>query len=44
MPRGRNAGSIGYALIRNINDQAWRADLLGELLAGRLVHVNDGGR
>jgi len=32
--------SIEYALIRDINDQAWRADLLGELLAGRLVHVN----
>jgi 23S rRNA (adenine2503-C2)-methyltransferase len=32
--------SIEYALIRNINDQAWRADLLGSLLAGRLAHVN----
>ncbi len=32
--------SIEYALIRDINDQAWRADLLGELLAGRLAHVN----
>ncbi len=32
--------SIEYALIRDINDQAWRADLLGRLLAGRLVHVN----
>jgi 23S rRNA (adenine2503-C2)-methyltransferase len=32
--------SIEYALIRDINDQAWRADLLGSLLAGRLVHVN----
>jgi 23S rRNA (adenine2503-C2)-methyltransferase len=32
--------SIEYALIRDINDQPWRADLLGELLAGRLVHVN----
>jgi 23S rRNA (adenine2503-C2)-methyltransferase len=32
--------SIEYALIRDINDQAWRADLLGQLLAGRLVHVN----
>lgn len=32
--------SIEYALIRDINDQAWRADLLGELLAGHLVHVN----
>jgi len=32
--------SIEYALIREVNDQAWRADLLGELLAGHLVHVN----
>jgi len=32
--------SIEYALIRDINDQAWRADLLGELLAGHLAHVN----
>ena len=32
--------SIEYALIRDINDQAWRADLLGRLLRGRLVHVN----
>jgi 23S rRNA (adenine2503-C2)-methyltransferase len=32
--------SIEYALIRDINDQAWRADLLGSLLAGKLVHVN----
>ncbi len=32
--------SIEYAMIRDINDQAWRADLLGRLLAGRLVHVN----
>ncbi|GAB3449471.1 23S rRNA (adenine(2503)-C(2))-methyltransferase RlmN [Streptomonospora sediminis] len=32
--------SIEYALIRDINDQAWRADLLGELLRGHLVHVN----
>ena len=32
--------SIEYALIRDINDQAWRADLLGDLLAGHLVHVN----
>jgi 23S rRNA (adenine2503-C2)-methyltransferase len=27
-------------MIRNINDQGWRADLLGELLSGRLAHVN----
>ena len=32
--------SIEYALIRDINDQAWRADLLGKLLKGKLVHVN----
>ena len=32
--------SIEYALIRDINDQAWRADRLGALLAGRLAHVN----
>ena len=32
--------SIEYALIREVNDQAWRADLLGSLLAGRLAHVN----
>ena len=27
-------------MIRDINDQAWRADLLGKLLKGKLVHVN----
>jgi 23S rRNA (adenine2503-C2)-methyltransferase len=35
--------SIEYALIRDINDQAWRADLLGEKLVARgrgWVHVN----
>jgi 23S rRNA (adenine2503-C2)-methyltransferase len=32
--------SIEYALIRDINDHAWRADLLGTLLAGQLAHVN----
>jgi 23S rRNA (adenine2503-C2)-methyltransferase len=32
--------SIEYALIRDINDQADRARMLGQLLAGRLVHVN----
>jgi len=32
--------SIEYAMIRGINDQAWRADLLASLLAGRLAHVN----
>ncbi len=32
--------SIEYALIRDVNDQPWRADLLGRLLANKLVHVN----
>ena len=32
--------SIEYALIRDINDQPWRADLLGALLRGHLAHVN----
>jgi len=32
--------SIEYAMIRDVNDQPWRADLLGKLLAGRLAHVN----
>jgi 23S rRNA (adenine2503-C2)-methyltransferase len=35
--------SIEYALIRDVNDHAWRADLLGELLNARgrgWVHVN----
>ena len=32
--------SIEYALIRDINDQPWRAELLGRLLAGKLAHVN----
>jgi 23S rRNA (adenine2503-C2)-methyltransferase len=32
--------SIEYALIRDVNDQAWRADLLGSLLRGHLAHVN----
>jgi 23S rRNA (adenine2503-C2)-methyltransferase len=32
--------SIEYALIRDINDQAWRADLLGKRLKGKLAHVN----
>ncbi len=32
--------SIEYALIRDINDQAWRADLLGKLLKNRNAHVN----
>ena len=32
--------SIEYAMIRDVNDQPWRADLLGALLSGRLAHVN----
>ncbi|MCI9887236.1 23S rRNA (adenine(2503)-C(2))-methyltransferase RlmN [Micrococcales bacterium 31B] len=36
--------SIEYALIRDINDQAWRADLLGRMLTARggagWIHVN----
>lgn len=35
--------SVEYALIRDVNDQAWRADLLGKRLhraLGPLVHVN----
>jgi 23S rRNA (adenine2503-C2)-methyltransferase len=32
--------SIEYALIRDINDQAWRADLLGRMLKNRRAHVN----
>lgn len=32
--------SIEYAMIAGVNDQPWRADLLGQLLAGRLAHVN----
>jgi 23S rRNA (adenine2503-C2)-methyltransferase len=32
--------SVEYALIRDINDQEWRADLLGRLLKGNRAHVN----
>jgi 23S rRNA (adenine2503-C2)-methyltransferase len=32
--------SIEYAMIRDVNDQPWRADLLGRLLSDRLAHVN----
>jgi 23S rRNA (adenine2503-C2)-methyltransferase len=32
--------SVEYAMIRDINDQAWRADALAGLLSGRLAHVN----
>jgi len=38
--RTRRRVSIEYALMKDINDQDWRADLLGDLLRGRLVHVN----
>ena len=38
--RSRRRVSIEYAMIRDINDQAWRADLLGRLIKGHLVHVN----
>ena len=43
MATGRRV-SVEYALIRDVNDQPWRADLLGKLLAQRIgrhrVHVN----
>lgn len=32
--------SIEYALIKDINDQEWRADLLDRLIRNKLVHVN----
>lgn len=32
--------SIEYALIKDVNDQRWRAELLADLLVGHLVHVN----
>ena len=32
--------SVEYALIKGINDQTWRADLLADLVEGQLVHVN----
>jgi 23S rRNA (adenine2503-C2)-methyltransferase len=32
--------SIEYAMIRDVNDQRWRGELLGDLLADRLAHVN----
>ncbi len=42
--RTRRRVSIEYAMMRGINDQAWRADLLGELLGSYgdwgWVHVN----
>jgi 23S rRNA (adenine2503-C2)-methyltransferase len=41
--RTRRRVSVEYALIRDVNDQPWRADLLGRLLharLGQLAHVN----
>ena len=32
--------SIEYALIRDVNDQRWRAGALAGLLSGKLAHVN----
>src|SRR5690606_5915629 len=32
--------SIEYAMIRDVNDQPWRAARLGRLLSGRPAHVN----
>ncbi|UGQ09873.1 23S rRNA (adenine(2503)-C(2))-methyltransferase RlmN [Yinghuangia sp. ASG 101] len=32
--------SIEYALIKDVNDHAWRADLLGKRLRNHLAHVN----
>jgi 23S rRNA (adenine2503-C2)-methyltransferase len=32
--------SIEYAMIRDVNDQAWRAEALARLLTGKLAHVN----
>lgn len=32
--------SVEYAMIRDVNDQERRADMLGALLAGKLAHVN----
>jgi 23S rRNA (adenine2503-C2)-methyltransferase len=32
--------SVEYALIKDVNDQAWRADMLGRLLKHHRVHVN----
>jgi 23S rRNA (adenine2503-C2)-methyltransferase len=32
--------SVEYALIRDVNDQPWRAEKLGRLLHGKLAHVN----
>ena len=36
----RRRVSVEYAMIRDVNDHAWRADALARLLAGRPAHVN----
>jgi 23S rRNA (adenine2503-C2)-methyltransferase len=36
----RRRVSIEYAMIRDVNDQGWRADALARLLSGRPAHVN----
>jgi len=38
--RTKRRVSIEYALIKDINDQEWRADLLGKMIKNKLVHVN----
>lgn len=38
--RTRRRVSIEYALIRDVNDQEWRADLLGRLIRRHPAHVN----
>ncbi len=32
--------SVEYAMIREVNDQPWRAEALASLLSGQLAHVN----
>jgi len=32
--------SVEYAMIKDVNDQPWRAEALASLLVGRLAHVN----
>ena len=32
--------SVEYAMIRDVNDQPWRAEALAGLLSGQLAHVN----
>jgi 23S rRNA (adenine2503-C2)-methyltransferase len=36
--------SVEYAMIRDVNDQPWRAELLGELLASPPTHGRQAGR